>query len=60
MSEREAFTHWERETNELMIKIHGVGIDDIPDMAWFDWFQDDTSPERAVRRAIAIVNEGGF
>lgn len=51
---------WENEVNELMLKLHGVGVDDIPDMPWGDWFKRELKPEVAVQDAIDIVNEGGF
>lgn len=54
------FEMWEREVNKLMEDNHGVGIDDIPDMPWHDWYKDDTRVSVAVAMAIEIVNEGGF
>ncbi len=54
------YREWERKVNELMINTHGVGIDDIPDMPYNDWFKEGISVEFAVTLAIDIVNEGGF
>lgn len=54
------YREWEHEVNELMIKDHGVGVDDIPDMPYRDWFEGLITPKEAVAFAIAIVNEGGF
>ena len=52
---------WEAECNTLMLKQHGVGIDDIPDMLWHDWWKyDKYEPQEAVDLAIKTVNEGGF
>lgn len=56
----ENFRVWESECNELMLEKWGVGIDDIPDMAWHDWFLAEVTVEEAVQYAINIVNEGGF
>lgn len=54
------FKQWENKVNELMIKHYGAGVDDIPDMPYYDWFTDDITPESAVALAITIVNENGF
>ena len=54
------FKNWEHEVDKLMEEKHGVGIDDIPDMAWHDWYSNGISVKRAVKMAIDIVNEGGF
>jgi hypothetical protein len=54
------FIDWEREVNALMVKEHGVGIDDIPDMPYNDWYKAGDTVEVAVLSAIATVNEGGF
>ena len=51
---------WEREVNKLMLELHGVGVDDIPDMPWHDWYKSNMVKEEAVETAINIVNEGGF
>jgi hypothetical protein len=34
------YKNWEESANQLMLKKHGVGIDDIPDMTWHEWFMD--------------------
>ena len=51
---------WEAECDRLMVAEFGVGIDDLPDMLWHDWYKDDLEPEEAVQLAIDKVNEGGF
>ena len=52
------FEMWEDKGNILMLEKHEVGIDDIPDMPWYDWFTDHMTPESAVNKAINIVNGG--
>jgi len=54
------FKEWEGKVNALMLKKHGVGIDDIPDMPYYTWWDNDMLVEEAVKEAIDIVNEGGF
>jgi hypothetical protein len=55
-----AYQIWEFDTNELMLAKYGVGIDDIPDMPWHDWFTSDWSPREAMEEAIEKVNNEGF
>ena len=59
MKERD-FRKWLREVDDYMLVKHGVGIDDIPDMAYSDWFRNEMTIREAVNEAIRIVNEGGF
>jgi hypothetical protein len=54
------YSMWENEADKYMVRKHGVGIDDIPDMLWHDWFMDDIGYEEAVDMAIEKVNEEGF
>lgn len=51
---------WENTVNELMLAKHGVGIDDIPDMPWYDWFTSEMTPKEAMTDAIEKVNNEGF
>jgi hypothetical protein len=52
------YQKWEKECDNFMLAKYGVGIDDIPDMCWHDWFTSGMGPEEAVIDAIHIVNEG--
>lgn len=52
------FKVWEAKVNDLMLKKHGVGIDDIPDQPWHDWWINNVTPEEAVKTAIEYVNNG--
>ena len=52
------FRQWENKVNERMLQEHGVGVDDIPDMPWYDWFTDEMEVETAVQEAIDTVNNG--
>jgi len=51
---------WENTVNELMLAKHGVGIDDIPDMPWYDWFTSEMTPKEAMTDAIDKVNNEGW
>jgi uncharacterized DUF497 family protein len=52
------YKNWEESANQLMLKKHGVGIDDIPDMTWHEWFMDGWTIQEAVQEAIDITNKG--
>jgi len=54
------YSQWENEVDKYMVLKHGVGIDDIPDMLWHDWFMDDVDVKEAVNMAIDKVNREGF
>jgi len=52
------FREWEARVNGLMIKKYGVGVDDLPDMPYHDWYTDEWTVEEAVKEAIDITNKG--
>ena len=54
------YKEWEGKVNELMLELHGVGVDDIPDMPYRDWYNAGWVIDEAVEEAINTVNEGGF
>jgi len=54
------YRKWETEVDNFMVVKYGVGIDDIPDMPYRDWWKNDMPVKDAVKEAIRIVNEGGF
>jgi len=56
----QSFQLWEANVNIFMLETYGVGIDDIPDMPWHDWFKDNIEFNEAAEMAIAKVNEGGY
>lgn len=56
----QTFIAWEAKVNKLMLDKYRVGVDDIPDMPWYDWFKDEVSPEEAVELAIDTVNNDGW
>ena len=54
------YKHWEAKVNGLMLKIHGVGVDDIPDMPYREWWKNEYTADEAVDEAINRVNNGEF
>jgi hypothetical protein len=54
------YRQWETAVDKAMLAKHGVGIDDIPDQAWRDWWADDMEVIEAMDLAIENVNEGGY
>jgi hypothetical protein len=52
------YKEWEALVNSVLLRRHGVGIDDIPDMPWHDWYKEPLSYKEAAQKAIDIVNEG--
>lgn len=55
------FREWERQCDNYMFAKYGVGVDDIPDQTWYDWYDCyQLTPEEAVELAIDKVNREGF
>lgn len=46
------FEKWMGRVDQLVLKRIGVGADDIADMPWHDWYDDEMTPSQAARLAI--------
>lgn len=60
MEEDERFLAWMREIDNRMIKEYGVGIDDIPEMPWTEWYNEMIAADEAIKYAIEKVNNEDF
>lgn len=52
------YEFWEAKCNGYMLKKYAVGIDDIPDQSWYEWYKDGWTVKRAVEEAIEYTNNG--
>ena len=50
--EKERFAAWKRNVNHLVEATTGLSCDDLPDMPYRDWFDDNVSSARAAMRVI--------
>lgn len=57
MSEKNAFAQWKARVNVCVIARAGVFADDLPDVPYYDWFEDGISPQAA---AEMVLEESGF
>lgn len=51
------FRIWEQEVDRLLVDECGFGIDDLPDMAYRDWYNDGMEPAEAVKEVLRIMKE---
>ena len=51
------YEEWIEQVEAALDAIVGMGVDDLPDQSWYDWFEDGMSPSAAAKKAIK--NEGG-
>lgn len=56
MSQKQ-FARWKAEVNVCVMAQGGVFTDDLPDMPYYDWFEDGCSPQEAAEMAL---EESGF
>ena len=47
------YENWISEVDELVTKLTGLGVSDLPDATWYDYYDDGLSP----REAIEMANE---
>lgn len=57
MAEKQTFAQWKAKVNACVIAKAGVFADDLPDMPYYDWFEDGCSPQEA---AEMVLEESGF
>ena len=58
MHEEICFQHWMQKLITHLESEHGLHPDDLPDVAYRDWYDLELSPEGAGRRALAeAVND---
>ena len=57
MTEKQTFVQWKARVNACVIARAGVCTDDLPDVPYYDWFEDGISPQEAAEMAL---EESGF
>jgi len=59
ISENDAgFDTWMSKVKAEVQKLSGVSADDLPDVAYHDWYDDGVTPSRAARRAVKNAEMG--
>jgi len=46
-----SFEEFYKECDKIVVNILGLGIDDLPDAQWMDYYHDEMSPADAVDTA---------
>ena len=54
---RTRFNAWMAQVDSMVTRICGLGVHDLPDQCFADWFQDGISPREAAERAL---EDSGF
>ena len=55
-TEKVNFNRWMWEIDALVSKaLGGLGVYDLPDCPFYDWFDDGMTPKQAARKAIHIA-----
>ncbi len=57
MSQKQTFAQWKVQVNAHVMARAGLFADDLPDMPYYDWFEDGCSPQEA---AEMVLEESGF
>jgi hypothetical protein len=47
-----SFIDWKPEVDRQMDRLFGVVSDDLPDMPYYDWYEQGLSPKRAAQLAV--------
>jgi len=51
IEDKPSFDEWYKECDKIVTGILGLGVDDLPDAQWMDYYHDDMSPFDAVDTA---------
>lgn len=46
-----SFTAWYKECDSIVSRKLGVGVEDLPDAPWRDYYEDDLTPHQAIECA---------
>lgn len=49
---KRTFEQWLKEVNDLLIKTIGIGIDDLPDCSYYDWYESGKAPKSAAKSVL--------
>ena len=44
----ETFGEWMNKVNRIVVSAIGVGVNDLPDATWRDYYDDELSPQEAI------------
>lgn len=47
----EAFWEWYKTCDQIVSRKLGVGVEDLPDAPWRDYYEDDLTPHQAIECA---------
>jgi hypothetical protein len=51
MAKKLSFDQWVKKVDAILLATVGVGLSDLPDVAYADWYEDGVSPTTAAKRA---------
>lgn len=51
------FRIWEAEVDKELVQLCGFGIDDLPDMPYRDWYNDEMEAYEAAKEVLRIMKE---
>jgi len=60
MTDEERFLAWMREVDGRLIKEYSIGVDDLPDLPWEEWYKERIASDEAVMYAIEKVNNEDY
>lgn len=57
VAKEKLFYNWLNKVNAVLEKEFGLGIDDLPDCCYSEWYEDGVTVKGAAKRAIKNANE---
>jgi hypothetical protein len=57
MGIKKSFDAWCMEVNRIVVNLCGMSLEDLPDCAYRDWYDDNLTPSRAAKRVIRNAKE---
>jgi len=48
------FNVWKRVVNRHLVACFGLASDDLPDATWYDYFEDELSPQDVIEEMYEI------
>lgn len=57
VAEARTFEIWKATADRLCREKHGLSLEDLPDVAYYDWWESGMAPREAVRMAVTEAME---
>jgi hypothetical protein len=60
INQQDRYIQWENRVNAALVKMCGLGIDDLPDMDYRSSFNAGETPRECAELVLQVIHEEGY